>query len=134
MAIFRSTASAHSRSEYELAASFSLKEGIVDVSGGHIAGISLNSKLPLSNQVHLVSSVGLSVETDTDYSNGAYRSAGPALNADIGLSIQPQPNIEIEVGLGTYLQHYEYYQSNGRYVLSEARNAVGFLMGLNIAL
>ena len=134
MAVFRSTASVHSRSEYELVTSFALKEGIEDVSGGHEAGIRLNSKLPLSNQAHLVSAVGLSVESDTDYSNGAYRSAGPALSANIGLSIQPQPNIEVEVGLGSYRQNYEYYQSNGRYVLSEVRTGIGFMVDLNIAL
>lgn len=134
MAVFRSTASAHSKTEHELAASFTLKEGIGDVSGGHSAGASLNSKMPLSNQVHLVSRVGLSVESDTDYSNGVNRSAGPALSADIGLSIQPQLNIEVEARLGSYLQNYEYFQSDGRYVLSEARTGIGFMLDLNIAL
>ena len=134
MAVFRSTASAHTKAEYEVAASFELKEGIEGVSGGHAAGVSLNSKLPLSSQINLVSTVGLSVESDTDYASGAYRSAGPSLTADLGLSIQPQSNIEVEMSLGSYLQNFEYYQSNGRYVLSEARTGIGFMLDLNIAI
>jgi len=134
MAVFRSAASANSNAEYEVVASFELQEKIAIVSGGHSADISLNSKLPLSNQVHLVSSVGLSVESDTDYSTGVYRNSGPALSASLGLSIQPQLNIEVEVGLGSYLQNFDYYQSNGRYLLSEARTGIGFMLDLNIAL
>jgi hypothetical protein len=134
MAIFRSSTSSHSKAEYEVATSLELKEGIEGLSGGHTAGLSLNSKLPLSNQVHLVSRVGLSVESDRNYSAGAYRSAGPSLTADLGLSIQPKSNIEVEVGLGSYLQNFEYYQSDGRYVLSEARTGIGFIVNLNIAL
>jgi hypothetical protein len=41
---------------------------------------------------------------------------------------------EVAVGLGSYLQNYEYYQSDGRYVLSEATAGIGFILDVNVAL
>ena len=134
MGIFKATASEHTQSEYELIVDLELKDAADDFSGGHSAGVSLNSKLPLSNQIHLVSKAGLSIETDTEYSNGVSKSAGPALSAEIALSIQPQTNMEITAGIGSYLQHFQYYDANGRYALKETRTGIGFALDFNIAL
>ena len=134
MGVFRATSSEHTQSATEFVIDLELKDAADDYSGGHSAGISVNSKLPLSNQVHLVSKAGLSIETDTDYSNGVSRSAGPGLSAEIALSVQPQPNMEVMAGLGTYLQHFQYNDANGRYALKETRTGIGFMLDLNIAL
>jgi hypothetical protein len=134
MAVFRSAPNEYTKSDYELVTSLELQDSTDEVSGGHSAGISLNSKYPFSNSVHLVSNAGLSLEADTDYATGEYRKAGPGINAGLGLSIQPQPNMEIEVGLASFVQHFKYYQSNDRYEFKETRTGVGLSFDLNIAL
>jgi hypothetical protein len=132
--IFGSKASPMSDRENEYVVSIEFQEAIEDVSGGHSAGVSFNSKLPLSNGAYFVSGLGTSLKTDTNYSSGVKKSATGSIDADIGLNIQPAQNISLEFGLGTNLAGYKYYDENGLYALSEIRTILLFYFELNVAL
>jgi hypothetical protein len=132
--IFGNKASPMSDREYEYVVSMEFQEAIEDVSGGHSARVSFNSKSPLSNGAYFVSGLGTSFKTDTHYSSGVKQSATGSIDADIGLNIQPAQNISLEFGLGTNLSGYKYYDENGLYALSEIRTILVFSVELNVAL
>lgn len=132
--VYRAAPSLTSRGSYELVATFDLQQGTSTAKGGHDLSFGLNSKLPLSQKVNLISSLGLGFETDVEYSDGSYRKAKPGVNAELGLNIQPTSNLAIEVELGSYLQGYEYYREDGSQSFTEFRTGLGFMLDVSVAL
>jgi len=134
LGVYRAAPSLTSKGSYELVASFELQQGTSTAKGGHELSFGLNSKLPLSQKVNLISSLGLGFETDLEYSDGSSRKAKPGVNAELGLNIQPTSNLAIDLELGSYLQGYEYYREDGSQSFTEFRTGLGVMLDVSVAL
>lgn len=117
--------------EFELGASKSFDSDFL--SGGDILYFGGRSKLAIAGNNYFVSNASLGLQTDTEFSSGAYTDNGLILAATLGLAIAPASNVLVNLGVSSNMQYIDYYDQFNNYLGEESRFIFGVDMGLTVA-